>query len=259
LVVTVLATLQPVGEPQRAIRCSSASPLDRPIFIIGAPRSGTTLLGKVMRQHRDVCYIEEPRMVWRYGNDSRSDMLKPEHARQGVIDHIRGRFGRQVRESGRIRLVEKSPSNALRMEFVDRVFPDARFIHIIRNGLDSVLSIRSLTEEFSGGVTHPRMVGRTLMRLREMSPRQYPHYAGEFLRRLLPARLAGAREWGPRIPGLAAIAQELDPLEVSCLQWRLCVEAACHAVRAMPAHKYMDMRLDDVSAETVNEMLACCE
>jgi hypothetical protein len=259
MVVTVLATLQPVGESQRAIRRGCASRLDRPIFIIGAPRSGTTLLGKVMRQHRDVCYIEEPRMIWRYGNDSRSDMLKPEHARSNVIDHIRSRFAGQVRESGRIRLVEKSPSNALRMEFVDRVFPDARFIHIIRHGMDSVLSIRALTEAFSGGVTHQRMVRRTLLRLREMSPRQYPHYAGEFFRRLLPRKLAGARAWGPRIPGLAAIAQELDSLEVSCLQWRLCVETACHAGRAMPAHKYMELRLEDLSTETINEVLAFCE
>ena len=127
--------------------------LHQPIVVIGAPRSGTTFLGQLLRAHPAVCYLEEPRLTWRYGNDRKSDMLRPDDARPAVCRYIRETFSKRVETSGKQRLAEKTPSNALRMGFVDRVLPGCRFVHITRHGIDSVISIHRHWQDYAGGVT----------------------------------------------------------------------------------------------------------
>lgn len=229
--------------------------LEKPIVIIGSPRSGTTVLGEILMNHRELAYAEEPRLTWRYGNDKRSDMLRPDDARPDVVRHIRRSFAELVRAAGRRRLLEKTPSNSLRMGFVERVLPGCRFVHVMRHGVDCVLSIRRYWQDHAGGV--PR--GKLRERLREVRPRQVPHYAMELLRRMMPAKLAGPRIWGPRLPGIDAMAREMDLLEVCCLQWRTCVELACHYGRSLPADRYFECRLEDMSPDLVKRIMAFCE
>ena len=97
--------------------------LTQPIIVIGSPRSGTTLLGNLLECHPALAQLVEPRLTWKYGNDRKSDMLRPSDARPDVCQHIRDTFSRAVRDQGRERLVEKTPSNSLRMEFVEKVLP----------------------------------------------------------------------------------------------------------------------------------------
>src|SRR3990172_3334542 len=98
--------------------------LRKPIIIIGAPRSGTSLLLSVLGEHRRLAVLSEPRILWRWGNDAKSDLLRAEDARPEVCRHVRSAFADRVREQRRERFVEKTPSNALRPAFVERVFPD---------------------------------------------------------------------------------------------------------------------------------------
>lgn len=82
--------------------------LCKPIIIVGAPRSGTTLMGKVLSRHPDLEYLMEPRMTWRYGNDRKSDMLKPSDARPEVIDrYYNPEFQRYVTDKA----VSSEPAN----------------------------------------------------------------------------------------------------------------------------------------------------
>jgi len=202
-----------------------ADPLHRPIVVIGAPRSGTSLLSELLGGHRDVLLLTEPRLTWKYGNDRKSDMLRAADARPEVIHHIRETFGKQVREAGKRRLVEKTPSNALRPAFVDRVLPDARFIHIIRDPVQSVLSIRSFWQNHASGFTIAP--GRVRQRLKEVQLRRLPHYAKEVVRRAAPKFMRGAvgqNVWGPRLPGIQEMLNQIDLLDICALQWRLCTE-----------------------------------
>jgi hypothetical protein len=229
--------------------------LAKPIIIIGAPRSGTNLLLNLLAAHRRLAVLSEPRIVWRFGNDARSDMLRPEDARPEVRRHIRARFARMVREQGRERLVEKTPSNALRPGFVDAVFPDCKMINITRHGADAALSIRDAWKSRTGVRGFNRR--RWSRRLAELDPRQVPRYALELLRRSLPGE--GRGEWGPRLPGMQALIRELEPLELACLQWRLCTEIACHYGRRMPRDRYHEVRLEDLSRDRVQAVLDFCE
>jgi hypothetical protein len=234
------------------------SQLDRPIVVVGSPRSGTTLLGELLRAHPAVAFLEEPRLVWRYGNDAKSDALRPEDARADVCRYIRDHFARFIEREGRERLLEKTPSNSLRLGFVDRVLPECRVVHIMRHGVQSVLSIRRFWEQYAGA----RVQGRIRRRWKELNWRRAPFYAKEAMRVLLPqgvSRIAGRAVWGPRIPGIDGLLRDLDLLEVCCLQWRMCVEAACAYGRTLPVERYMECKLEDMSPDLLREILEFAE
>lgn len=235
--------------------------LDRPIIIVGAPRSGTTILSKMLQAHHAVVYLEEARLIWRYGNDRKSDMFRPEDARPSVCRHIRRQLVDVSRASGRSRLVEKTPANSLRMAFVDRVLPDAKFIHIIRHGVDSILSIRQFWANHAYGLKGIQK-GRVSQRLKEVRVTRLPLYAQEVARRLLPKSMAGLlghAVWGPRIPGIQSLIRDLDPLEVCALQWRMCVELACQYGRSLPSNRYFECRLEHLTGAKMHEILAFSE
>lgn len=230
-----------------------------PIIIIGAPRSGTSFLSRIFSAHPEVETLVEPRLVWKYGNDAKSDMLSVLDVRPEVKQYIQEYFTEWLQKSGKSFLVEKTPSNALRMGFVHEVFPEAKFVHILRDGKNSALSIRQFWQEASTGFSSidPKRLG---MRLKEIRPRQLPYYAGEFWKRCLGSiHISGANKsvgvWGPRLPGLEEMVRDLDLLEVACLQWRFCVEQACFVGRKLPEHQYMEIRLEDFNQEVMHGVL----
>jgi hypothetical protein len=234
--------------------------LTKPIIIIGAPRSGTTRLGALLAKHPLVAYLEEPRLIWRYGNDGKSDRLLPGDARCDVVSHIRNSFRTAVSIAGKERLLEKTPSNSLRLGFLDRVFPDCVFIHIIRNGLESTLAIKSFWERNSHGFSG-LAPGRIGQRLKEVSLRRIPYYITEIARRASPKSLSGilgANVWGPRIPGISRLIQELTLTEVCALQWRTCVELACIEGRQLPSGRYYECRMEDLSPQLIEEIFLFC-
>ena len=229
--------------------------LRKPIIIIGAPRSGTTMLTRIFGQHPGLALLIEPRLTWRHGNHGKSDMLQPQDARPEVCRYIRRQFARTVRTKGGQRLVEKHPSNSLRMGFVDRIFPDCKFIHTIRDGRDAVLGMRDMWQNKSRGL-RPDQVRH---RIREVRLRQVPYYAKEFIHRLLPRRAARANLWGPRIPGIEHMRRELDILDICCLQWRMCVELACQYGRNLTPDRYMEYRIEEFTPAVLERIIKFCE
>lgn len=235
--------------------------LKKPVVIVGSARSGTTILGELLEVHSTLLSIVEPRFTWLYGNDGKSDMLRASDATPEIAAYIRRQFAKQVRESGRSRLLEKTPSNALRLEFVDQVFPDSKIIHIIRNGVDSSLSIRSYWNQAAHGIKGVSP-GKLQERLKELELRRIPNYAVEAMRRFAPkpfSSLVGFNVWGPRIPGIRGLMHDLELLEVCALQWRTCVEAARYWGASMPADRYMEIKLEDLTLEIFRSILSFAE
>ncbi|MEQ9454248.1 MAG: sulfotransferase [Phycisphaeraceae bacterium] len=235
--------------------------LQRPIVILGAPRSGTTFIGKVLAQHPDLAYVVEPRLIWKDGNDLRSDLLRPEHLTPAIRSRIRSSLAQRVHNANRSRLLEKTPSNSIRPGFVDAVLPDAIYIHIIRNGYDAVLSSDKLWDKSGHGVTNVA-VGHTRRRLKELSWLRMPFYAPEYLRRMTPKplkKLVGENPWGPRLPGIHQMLREMDRLQVACLQWKWCVELSCAFGRTLGPDRYYEVRLEDLSEEKTREIIAFCD
>jgi hypothetical protein len=237
----------------------SARTIDRPVIILGAPRAGTSILGRILQPHPAFVHLKEPRFVWRYGNDRRSDMLAAVHARPEVIAHVRGQFGKALAGDG-TRLLEKTPSNSLRVPFIERIFPDAVYVHILRNGFDSAASIRSYWLNATSGVANGRIGDRKSIlrqRFEEAAPRQIPFYLGELARRVLPAPKGRPKTlWGPRLPGLSQMVRDMELIEVAAMQWRECVELAALDGRALGPERYMELRLEELTLDKVGEVLA---
>jgi hypothetical protein len=122
--------------------------LDRPIFIWGAPRSGTTLLYELIAKHPDVGYPvsnkKEPRegtgFWWGAFGEHRGAMDKSLVRRKG-IQQITSEYIGLLKGQGKFRLLDKIPFMTLWIPLVNEVFPDARHFHIIRDGRAVVNSI----------------------------------------------------------------------------------------------------------------------
>lgn len=235
--------------------------LEKPIIILGAARSGTTMLCNLLGKHPTLALSVEPRLTWRYGNDRGSDMLKPEQATPAVKRYIRKSFADFVKQQGKQRLLEKTPSNTLRPEFVHAVFPDAKIIHVIRHGLDSVLSLQEMTQRHAHGISNVAQ-GRLKQRLAELDWTRLHHYGLEFARRISPKFLRpilGQNPWGPRVPGIQAMMREMSPLEVSAIQWRMCVEATHSFGKHMPKDQFYEFKLEDMNRQALAEVLNFAE
>ena len=130
--------------------------LDRPIFVIGCGRSGTTLLGKAIGAHPAVAYLNEPRDIWSAAMPQTDIWSSQSLARGGRVafdrddwsqqlaDSLHERFGKAIAACGAGRLCEKLPINAFRLSLIDRVFPDARYVYIERDGLEVAASIAKI-------------------------------------------------------------------------------------------------------------------
>jgi hypothetical protein len=113
--------------------------LERPLFIIGAARSGTTFLGDCIGHVPEISYHHEPPATKAAGR----------YVYEGLWSYRRSRwFFRtvyawllRVELDGNLRFGDKTPTNALLIPFLARAFPDAQFLHIIRDGRDASASL----------------------------------------------------------------------------------------------------------------------
>ena len=143
----VFSLLKRISESKRGFK-----PVQKPIFILGTGRSGSTILGIVLSMHKDVGYLNEPKAMWHVihphediiGNYSLSD-AKYRLTDADATDEIRRcaaqLFGAYLSATGSKRVVDKYPELIFRVDFVRALFPDARFIFLVRNGWDTCRSI----------------------------------------------------------------------------------------------------------------------
>ena len=131
--------------------------VDRPVFVTGLGRSGTTILGILLSLHRKVGYLNEPKALW-HVIDPRQDINSNYSLSEGrfrldasdvTVDialRARRLFSRYLMLTGAERVVDKYPELIFRVGYVREIFPDARFIFITRNGADAVPSVVKWSE-----------------------------------------------------------------------------------------------------------------
>ncbi len=122
---------------------------DRPLFIVGLPRTGTTLTDRILSSHPEVESAGElqamPIAVKRLSaSDSRRALDLPTIDAAGAIQcHELGRYYVDLAAShrrGKPRFIDKLPLNFFNVGFIARALPRARIVCLRRHPLDSVWS-----------------------------------------------------------------------------------------------------------------------
>src|SRR5690606_11626506 len=117
-----------------------------PLIIIGAARSGTNILRDTLARLPgfETWDCDEINPIWRHGNTGwPNDEIPADRTHGRVKPYIRRQFLKLWRRSGKPAFViEKTCANTLRVPFVDAVLPEAKYLHLVRNGFDVVASSR---------------------------------------------------------------------------------------------------------------------
>lgn len=113
--------------------------LEKPIFIVGAPRSGTTFLGNCLAQLPEISYHFEPVVVKAASNYVYTQQWHQEKIKR--FYHRVYAWLMRLHFDADLRLADKTPRNSLIVPTLYEVFPDAQFIFILRDGRDAALSL----------------------------------------------------------------------------------------------------------------------
>lgn len=138
-------------------------PPDRPIFLLGVGRSGTTLLGLLLGVHPDVGFLNEPKMMWnlidptedpsgfynrgstahifRYPRDVTDDMRRTANA-------LYSYYGTAVRAA---RVVDKYCELTYRRAYLKALFPECRLIAIVRRPSAVIRSVEQWSKDHQRG------------------------------------------------------------------------------------------------------------
>jgi hypothetical protein len=206
------------------------------------------MLRAAFESHPDVAAVPyDVNYAWKWGNYSvPHDELSPEHH----LDARRRRFIREfifrfARRSGVSIVVEKTVSNTLRLPFVHAVFPEAIFVHLVRDGRDVAESARRMWMQ-------PPEWQTVLEKLSSVPFRALPSYATQYIGYHLTgvARRDGKlASWGPRFAGIDNAAKNLPLIALCGRQWRRCVEATLDEIPRLPAHKFVQVRYESLVQE----------
>lgn len=114
-----------------------------PVFLVGFPRSGTTLLDTMLMGHPDVDVMEE-RPALRLVDQHIGGFDKIPDLGEAQVRDAQRRYFETAAQYDHIRdealLVDKSPLHLSQVPLIHRLFPKARFILALRHPLDSLFS-----------------------------------------------------------------------------------------------------------------------
>ena len=135
-------------EHDRWVPLAAPSSSESPVFVVGFPRSGTTLLEQMIDAHPDFRSMDERAFVYELiermqlaGQYYPADLAE---LTQQNVDQLRSIYatnvGKVVPDLGHRRLVDKNPLNMLCLPMIARLFPEARIIMCLRHPCDVLLS-----------------------------------------------------------------------------------------------------------------------
>jgi Flp pilus assembly protein TadD len=119
-----------------------------PVFIVGFPRSGTTLVEQMLDAHPQLQSMDEQPFIADLTDELEDAGLSiPDELgrlTQADCDELRKRYfllthAKVGREEG-IRIVDKNPLNLVRLPLIRRIFPNAKFILVLRHPCDVLVS-----------------------------------------------------------------------------------------------------------------------
>lgn len=150
----------------------------KPVFLVGCPRSGTTLLQSLLAAHSQIAGFPESHLFFylvpetpnrrflgiasRRVKSRLQQFLGTELNRPEVLSEFSpmtlfiGQYASKfvkimdslTEERGKNFWLEKTPDHVFYVEYIEKFIPGVRFIHIIRNGEDVVASMYELAQKY---------------------------------------------------------------------------------------------------------------
>lgn len=222
---------------------------DRPVFVVAAPRSGSSWLFEMLSEHPDLFtlggeghqHVESIRALRPGYPGVTSNRLDATHATAEVGTHLKFNYlgdlrdchGRPIDEiiehTARFRFLEKTPKNALRIPFLKTIFPDAKFVFLYREGRQNVSSIM---EAWRSG--------------RFVTYRKLPQWTGE-----LPWSMA-------LIPGWEDLAAR-DLADIALVQWREINRTIMEDLSSLAPSDWMAIGYNDLKVANAMSMAMLAE
>ena len=209
---------------------------ERPIFVVGCPRSGNTVLFQLLRLLPGVATIgHEGHVLW--------DTFHPPE-RAGWDSHALGPddirwFERRYLGwiipalAGRGRFLDKTPRNVLRLPYLDALFPDARYVFVRRDPRGAISSL---------------IVGWTGQKVRGWHLPEPFQVQGVPERRWFYLLTPGWRKMNGR------------PVEEVCAnQFLACQRAIASFTETLPSDRWTDVRYEDLLQDPVAQVKRIAE
>ncbi len=250
-------------------------PIDRPIFIVGCHRSGTTALQDLLAHHPDiVCFnnstaflphsgcltytlgrvlglddVEQERFlkdgvgyaydspsegirIWDlYIADRDTHYLDESHDDPEMEQYLKTMIRKHLRYFNKSRFLSKNPDHSVRMRYIHKLFPDARFVHIVRDGravAASLIRAKQSSIEFFGP-DHPHVQHGTMV--------------------------ANWRE-------IKRIWEEDNAAVGAGMLWRAVLEVLIQDVQQIPADQFLQIHYEDMVASPrshIDQILEFCQ
>ena len=232
----------PTGGAAESGEGAGTDAFDRPVFIVSPPRSGSTVLFETLAKAPGLYTIGSeshaifegmsPLNIAAHGHAS--NRLDATAASAEVVAELRVRFSRRlVDRNGKappeppVRLLEKTPKNALRVPFLMQAFPQARFVYLHRDVRET---LASMIEAWNSRtfVTYPEL----------------PGWSGPPWSLLL-------------VPGWRELAGK--PVhEIVAEQWRVTTEQLLDDLAALPPERVLVARYDALLSDPQSEVARLC-
>ncbi len=229
------------------------------IFIIGAGRSGTTMMASLLGQLPDSVVSLENRYVWMYdaywkNNDVRlaAEVTSP------IETYIKNYFDAISKQKKIKWLIEKTPSNCFRIEFIEAIFPGSLYIHLIRDGRAVAYSSCNAysgvqASDIDADKTQSTRIPKDIYYLQRMYEYSAHLKKGGFpIQAWIPTLLKKVIDmkdyffgrtpiWGARYPGIELDAEKYDDYEIAAIQWDQSIRYAC---KSLERHIDQNRRID---------------
>ncbi|MBK4730631.1 sulfotransferase [Oxynema sp. CENA135] len=226
----------------------------QPVIIIGAGRSGTNMLRDTLAQLPGfgTWPCDEINYIWRHGNTRKvNDEFSPELATPRAKKFIQTKFNELAKAQNISYVVEKTCANSLRVGFINKVFPNAKFIWIIRDGRDVVASAQ---KRWTASLDIPYI----LRKARFVPMADIPYYAYKYLGSRVYRFLSSERRlafWGPKFNDMDEALKQYSLPEVCAMQWQRCVEKADMEFSQLESERVLYLRYEDFVYNPATELV----
>lgn len=202
-----------------------------PVFVVGCSRSGTTVTYETLAATSQfLTFGYEIPQFWNalYGPLNNGWDSEAANAKHAQSEHRDAAFRYFYQRLGRGRVLDKTCINTLRLPYLYRLFPQARFVFIHRDGRDNISSMMD-------GWRHGRTDGGFGLE----------HFFGPFPE---PVAINGGefREWHFFLPPGWRDYNQASLEEVCAFQWISANRLALDAARKIPPQQWIQIRYEDI-------------